>query len=210
MAASEPDRLIRDRRDHGDEDDAREQPPPQRGRAEQREDDHGDEGDGEQERGSAARMRSLEASHGRDRWRTRIRSDQRLGGNRPVLEGVDRHVLGTVVLEDSLDLAGAPDQPDVADQECDADRSLDGDDGQTRRDVRLKPSGEQHGPAEEDADADRERDEDREPPGDTQRIRLALLVDLVGGDARGPGERTNAQREGLPEHEDAAQQRHAG
>ena len=86
------------------------------------------------------------------------RDDERVA----VLEGVDRHVLGAVVLEDAPDVRGLRDQEQVAEEDRDADQALDEVLDEAVLDVRGRDARDEQRQQEEDADAEQEREREHE------------------------------------------------
>ena len=173
----------------------------QTGRPDEREDEHADHHDPEQKSSSATWMDQTELLHLLRR---------QLGAT---LEGIDRLVLGAVILEHPLQVRQQPDQHDVADQHGHADQALDDDERVGA--VDRQPAREQRRPdleeRQREADRDHEGDDDlpaRDLGRDLDRLALGTLLGLllhrvVGGD----GECAKADRERLTECDDATDHR---
>ena len=157
VLAAEAQQLVGDPRDDGNQQDSREHPQPQVGRAQQGEQHHRNRHDFEQERRPAAGM---------SRWILRhVRRVQRI----VVLPGVNSHVFGAVISVDTLHIRHGADQRNVADQQAQTDQTL----GQVApeaagaaKDVLGNPDDSQRR-HEEDADTKDERDA---PPWSTPAV----------------------------------------
>ena len=113
VLAREADQLVREPGDHRQQQDPRRDQPVPRGPAEEREHEDRDHHHPEQERRPAARVDQRVALHDLGL--------ERLAG----LVGVDRLVLGGVVLEDAAQVGQERDQEEIGDEDRDADQPLD-------------------------------------------------------------------------------------
>jgi len=159
----------------------------------EREEDDGQERDEEQEGGAAAWVRG------------RVRGDA-LGHERiSVLEGVDGHVLRSVIREDAANVRHERDRDEIADQQREANEPFS--DVQQQR-ARCHATGEARGRvrhADEKEECGREGDtEHKGVPARAQRLLASALH------VRRPHEHAHSVVDRLPEHHDAADERQAG
>ena len=116
------------------------------------------------------------------------------------LEGVDRHVLGAVVLEDPPDVGRLADEHEVAEEDRDPDEALDEVLDDAVLDVRGRDARDEERQQEEDPDPREQGDEEHE--GDRALAELdAVLLRLDAGTADEPAG-TDDQR--LVEHDQSA------
>ena len=191
MAGTEAQDLVADRRDHRDQQDAAADHDQRVLPADQREGDDRQQDDHDQELGTAALVGGRVLADLGDR--------ERITG----LEGVDRHVLGAVVLEDAADVGGAPDQDQVAEEDADPDQPLDEVLDQAVLDVRRGDRGDQQGQQEEDADAGHQGHAEHQRDGAAAELDAVLL----GLDVGAAHEPARPDDERLVEDDQAAHQR---
>src|SRR5207244_871567 len=147
-----------------------------------------------------------------------LRATARMGGRVPAdvvddegvagLEGVDRHVLGAVVLEDAPDIAGLGDEQQVAEEDRDPDQALDEMLDEPVLDVRGRGARDQERQQEEDPDTgdqgQAKHERDRSLP------ELDALLAFLAGAGRlergAPDEPAYADEQGLVQDDEAAQE----
>ena len=192
MTGPEAHQLVRDRRDHRDQGDSRQDQQRQRhpaARDEAEEDDADDDHDQDEGR-AAARMRGAEVINF-------------VGRQWPLgFVGADRLVLGPVVGEDATDLPKGTDEADVSDE----DHQPDGAFSQVRAKV---ATGAMHEARE--GERRHEEDEDREANRDDHahdhRPATDLDVLALGRDRRGAHQHPGAEHKRFVQHEHAASER---
>src|SRR5207248_10759858 len=161
--------------------------------AEEREDEDGDHHHPEQEGGTAARVDQAKALDG-------LRLELLAG-----LEGIDRLVLGGVVLKDAAQVGQQRDHDQIEDEDGHADAALDEHEPDAVRD--RKQVGQQRRADLEERDREPDREQEREDERALRELLLGLLVVLGRGVVGGDRERAEADRERLAERDHAADHR---
>ncbi len=155
--------LVADGGDDRDQDDARHDQPHRRQLADDGEGQDRDDQDDDQELGAAARMRGGVLAGRRD--------GQRVAG----LEGVDRHVLGAVVLERAPHVRRPRHQQQIAEEDDDLDHAL----GELQPEALVHAPdgrlGEEERQQEEDPDAESQRDNEHAADRDGVALAEAFL-----------------------------------
>ncbi len=126
---------------------------------------------------------------------------QRVAG----LQRVDALVLGAVVFVDAADVRHEADAGDVADDDAEPDDALDDDHEQVAAEQVVQQVREEQRPGEEDAADDDEGDDHHAP----HRCAAGLAVFLAQLDVGRPHQRPHAERQRLPEHDDAPDEGYA-
>ena len=140
VARPELEDLVADRGDDRDEQDPAGDHDERRLPADEREREDRQEDDDDEELGAAALVGG--------RVLADLVDGQRVAG----LEGVDRHVLGAVVLEDPADVRRPPDEHEVAEEDRDPDEALDEVLDEPVVDVGRRDAGDEQRQQEEDPD----------------------------------------------------------
>ena len=94
-------------------------------------------------------------------------------------------MLGPVVLEDALEVGHPRDQPEVEQEDPDADRLLDEDEDDRGVERALEQACDPDGNQEEQADREHDRQDHGPEPGAAADLLVVLLRLGVGGDAEG-------------------------
>ncbi len=134
------------------------------------------------------------------RCRVRYFAD-RVGRQRvAVLEGVDAHVLGAVVLEHAAQVRELGDDDDVGDEDRDPDDALDEPEEEALAEPVVEQAGEEQRREEEEGDGEPEGDDERDADLLLAELLLLLAERLVGRHRQG----AHADDERLDERHDAA------
>ena len=120
-----------------------------------------------------------------------------------VLERVDAHVLGAVVLEHAAQVLDLGDDGEVGEEDADAHEALDHPEQEALAEPALHEAGEEQRRDEEQADGEGEGDDERDADLLLAQLLLLLAQRLVGRDR----ERADADGERLDQGDDAAQDR---
>ena len=156
---------------------------PDGGEDEDRDDEHD-----QQERRPAAQVQGAVLADGVGRQRV------------AVLEGVDAHVLGAVVLEHAAQVGELGDDDDVADEDRHPDDALDEPEEEALAEPVVEQTGEEERGEEEQGDREREGDHERDADLLLAELLLLLAERLVGRHRQG----ADADGERLDERDDAA------
>ncbi len=191
VAAGELDDLVAHAGDEGDQDDAAEDEQVPHRPADEREHEDGHHHHDEQERRAAAQVQRA------------VVLDVLDGELVPVLEGVDAHVLGAVVLEDAAQVLDLGDDGEIDEEDTDAHAALDRPEQVAVTDPLAEQPGEEQGRHEEEADGEGEGDDERAAELLAAELLLLLADGLVG--RHGEGAHPDDQR--LDERHDAADDR---
>src|SRR5665647_2797127 len=150
VAAGELDDLVADAGDERHEHDAAEDEPVPRRPLHDREHEDADDHDDEQEGGAAAQVQGL------------VLLDVADGELLAVLERVDAHVLGAVVLEDTAQVLDLRDDGEVGEEDADAHEAFDDPESPAGAEPAAELAGEQQRREEKQADGEGQGDEERD------------------------------------------------